>query len=208
MIARLRGTLVERGADTVVIECGGVGYEVTVSLSTLAAIPEPGSEVALRIFTHAQENRVALYGFATSEERELFDRLITVKNVGPATAIETLSGAPTPRDLARMVAHGDLASLTRIRGVGKKRAEMLVVELKEKCQILLAGWGVAAEDAPTRSKPLRKGTRPPILDELASALVNLGYRPTEAEKHVALLEVPAGASIETLLRDALRAMPR
>ena len=200
MIARLRGILIDRGADAVVVECGGVGYEVNVSLPTLAALPEPGTEVTLRIFTHAQESRIALYGFARAEERVLFDKLITVKNVGPATAIEILSGTGSPVELARTIAAGDVAALTRIRGVGKKRADLLVVELREKCETLLATWGAAGDVA---AKP-----RSPIVADVVSALVHMGWRQNEADKVVAKMDIPAQATVESLLREALRGMAR
>ena len=209
MIARLKGTLVERGATTVVIDCVGVGYEVHVSLATLAALPEPGADVVLRVYTQAQENKLALYGFATAEERDLFDRLITVKNVGPSTAIELLSAARSPIELAQMIARGDATASTRLRGVGKKRADMLVVELREKCEVLLMTWGAgAATAAAPMVMAARKAPRAPILDDVMSALVNMGCRPTEAEKVVQKIEVPPGATVETLLVEALRSMPR
>jgi Holliday junction DNA helicase RuvA len=209
MIARLRGVLVERGADGVVVECAGVGYDVNASAFTMMALPEPGAEVTLRVHTHATENKIALYGFGTAEERQLFDLLITVKNVGPSTAIGILSGAPSPHALARTIAAGDVAALVKIKGVGKKTAELLVVELKEKCEWVLAQWGAAGRDPiAVIDAPPRKGARPPILDDVASALVNLGWRSVEADKVLAKLDVSHGATIESLLRDALRAMPR
>jgi holliday junction DNA helicase RuvA len=194
MIARLRGTLVEKEPGGVVVECAGVGYDVGVSSATFGALPELGDEVTLRVFTHAQENRIALYGFATARERELFDFLITVKNVGPATALAILSGASSPETLARLIASGDVAGLVKIKGVGKKTAELLVVELKDK----LFGWGEVPPLPP----------RAPLLDDVASALVNMGWRPVEVDKAVARLEIPPRATVETLLREALRSMPR
>jgi holliday junction DNA helicase RuvA len=209
MIARLRGTLIERGAQAVVVDCGGVGYEVHVSLATIAQLPEPGDEVVLRVFTQAQENKIALYGFATAEERELFDRLITVKNVGPATAMELLSAAPSPIDLARLIAKGDARGLTKLRGVGQKRADLLVVELREKCETLLMTWGAGpASPNPVIVVTSRGVARDPVLDDVVSALVHMGCRPSEAEKVVQKIEVPPGATVETLLVEALRAMPR
>ncbi len=204
MIARLRGTLIERQPDGAVVECGGVGYEVKLSAMTLGGLPEVGAEVTLRVFTHAQENRVALYGFATAEERQMFDLLITVKNVGPATATGILSGAEGPEALARLVAAGDVAGLTRIRGVGKKTADLIIVELREKCEFLLATWGAGSAHpaAPAR------GPRPAVLNDVASALVNLGWRPAEVDKVVTHLDAGGGATVQTLLREALRAMPR
>jgi holliday junction DNA helicase RuvA len=194
MIARLRGTLVEKEPGEVVVECAGVGYDVGVSNATFGALPGVGDEVTLRVFTHAQENRIALYGFATARERELFDFLITVKNVGPSTALAILSGASSPETLARLIAAGDVAGLVKIKGVGKKTAELLVVELKDK----LFGWGEVPPQPP----------RPPLLDDVASALVNMGWRPVEVDKAVARLEIPPRATVETLLREALRSMPR
>jgi Holliday junction DNA helicase RuvA len=213
VIARLRGLLIERGEDFVVVECGGVGYEVTVSLTTLAQLPEVGQEIVLRVFTHAMENKIALYGFAGAPERELFDRLITVKNVGPATAIAILSGVTSPVELTRTIAAGDLAALTRIKGVGKKTAELLVVELREKCEWMLANWNAAGGPVPAtngqgQAVPVKRGARSPLLDDVASALVGLGWRSVEVDKVVARLELVPGASVESLLRDAIRAMPR
>jgi len=209
MIARLRGVLIEKSTDGIVVDCNGVGYDVGVSAMTFAALPDEGAEVALRVFTHAQENRIALYGFATGEERQLFDLLITVKNVGPATASGILSGAAAPQVLARLVAAGDLAGLTRIKGVGKKTAELIVVELREKCEWLLATWGAAgAAELPPPPRNGAKPARAPILDDVASALINLGWRPAEVDKAVVRLEAPAGATVESLLREALRSMPR
>jgi Holliday junction DNA helicase RuvA len=217
VIARLRGLLVERGEDYAIVECMGVGYDVGVSLYTLAQLPEPGegSEVTLRVYTAASENKVALFGFATAEEREMFDKLITVKNVGPSTAVAILSGASSPVQLARTIAANDLAGLTRIKGVGKKTAELLVVELREKCEFMLATWTAAghveasASPASTSASPSsRRGSRSPVLDDVASALVGLGWRAAEVDKVVARLDVVAGATVETLLREALRAMPR
>jgi holliday junction DNA helicase RuvA len=209
MIARLRGVLVERSADAVVIDCGGVGYDVHVPLTTLAVLPEPGTEVTLRVFTHATENRIALFGFATAEERQLFDLLITVKNVGPTTAMAILSGGASPSTLARMICDADLKSLTRIRGVGKKTAEMLVVELREKCEQLIIGWSASGKITVVDvARPSSAGFRSPLLDDVSSALVHMGWRAAEVEKTVARLSVAPEATVESLLREALRGMPR
>jgi Holliday junction DNA helicase RuvA len=210
VIARLRGLLVERGADFVVVECAGVGYDVSVSVYTLADLPELGDEVTLRVFTHAQENKIRLYGFATAEERALFDLLITVKNVGPATALGILSGA-APEPLARIIAGANLRELTRIKGVGKKTADLIIVELKEKCEYLLATWqaaGGAVSGGAPEVTASSSGSRHPMLDDVASALVNLGWRAVEVDKTVARLSVENGATVTSLLREALRGMPR
>jgi Holliday junction DNA helicase RuvA len=207
VIGRLRGILVEREASTALVECAGVGYEVAVSGTTAAALPATGGEVTLRVYTHVQQDRIALFGFASAEERELFDLLITVKGVGPSLAMGILSGSD-PGALARMIADANLAGLTSIRKVGKKVAERLVVELREGCASLLVGWGRPATDGRVRITPPRTLVRPPILDDVASALVNLGLRPAAIDKIVGQLEVTANTTIESLLRDALRAIPR
>jgi len=214
MIARLEGTLV-RDDERVVVDCGGVGYEVTCSAFTLAALPASGERVVLRVFTQVRETEIALFGFLDQEERALFDLLITVKNVGPSTAITILSGS-SPRDIATLIVREDVAGLTRIKGIGKKTAELLVVELHEKCEVLLLSWNAAGGVRPValpagavRAKP---GTvrqhRHPLLGEVMAALVTMGWRPAEAEQAIADLAVGDDASIETLLRQALRSMPR
>ena len=209
MIARLDGTLVDRDPPRVVVDCGGVGYEVTCSGYTLAQLPADGERVTLRVFTQAQENKIALFGFADAQERALFDLLITVKNVGPSTAIAILGGA-TPRDIAGLIAREDIAGLTRIKGVGKKTSELLVVELREKCEQALLGWDASGGLRPVVALP-RAAVRPkrhPMIEEVSAALVGMGWRPQEAEQAVAELPVAADTTIEQLLRQALRSMPR
>jgi Holliday junction DNA helicase RuvA len=208
MIGRLQGILVERDGNQVIVDCGGVGYLVTCSGFTLAALPPAGEVVALRVFTHAQENKIALYGFLTAAERELFDHLITVKNVGPASAMAILSGSE-PRAIAELIAREDTAGLTRIKGVGKKTAELLVVELKDKAQGLLLSWNAGGELRPVaRAAGAGRSARHPMLDEVAQALVGLGWKPAEADAAVAELAVAPGITLDVLLRQALRAMPR
>lgn len=215
MIARLEGTLLREG-DLVVVDCRGVGYEVTCSAYTMAALPAHGQPVTLRVYTQMRETAIALYGFAEHTERSLFDLLITVKNVGPSTAIAILSGAG-PRDIAALIARQDVAGLTRIKGIGKKTAELLVVELHEKCELLLLSW--SAEGTPRAvalpagaKKSSASGMRHPMLDEVAAALVGMGWRPIEADGAVKDLVVDPAAdpppTIEDLLRQALRSMPR
>jgi holliday junction DNA helicase RuvA len=212
MIARLEGTLVRDG-ERVVIDCGGVGYEVTCSAFTLAALPAHGERVVLRVFTQVRETEIALFGFVDEAERSLFDLLITVKNVGPSTAIAILSGS-SPRDLATLIAREDTAGLTRIKGIGKKTAELLVVELREKCELLVLTWnaagGVRSVAVPAGGGRPKAGVpgRHPVLGDVMAALVSMGWRPTEAEQAVSELPVDDGATLETLLRQALRSMPR
>jgi holliday junction DNA helicase RuvA len=214
VISRLDGTLIRDG-EHVIVDCGGVGYEVTCSALTLAALPASGERVTLRVFTQVRETEIALFGFLEAQERALFDLLITVKNVGPSTAIAILSGS-SPRDIATLIAAEDVAGLTRIKGIGKKTAELLVVELREKCELALLSWNaeggvrpvaVPAGAARTRPATLRQH-RHPLLGEVMSALVTMGWRPAEAEQAISELAVGDDASIETLLRQALRAMPR
>jgi Holliday junction DNA helicase RuvA len=209
MIGRLRGTLVARAGALVVIDCGGVGYEVTCSGYTLGALPALDEQVTLRVFTHAQENKIALYGFFTAAERALFDHLITVKNVGPSSAMSILSGGHEPRAIAEMIAREDDKALTRIKGVGKKTAELLVVELREKCELLLLTWTASGEVRPVAAPSSGgRAVRHPMLDEVLAALVGMGWKPVEAETAMAHLTVTPEITLETLLRQALRAMPR
>ena len=211
MIARLEGKLV-RDASRVVIDCNGVGYEVSCSAFTMAALPADGERVALRVYTQVRENEIALYGFFEAQERALFDLLITVKNVGPSTASAILSGA-SPRDIATLIAQQNVPGLVRIKGIGKKTAELLVVELHEKCEMMLLSWNADGTPRPVAipagapRKPTLPG-RHPLLGEVMQAMVAMGWRPNEAEQVVGELEVPEGATIESLLRQALRAMPR
>ncbi len=208
MIARLEGTLIERDPPHVVVDCNGVGYDVICSSYTLAGLPADGERVTLRVFTHATENRLALFGFIDAQERALFDLLITVKNVGPSTAIAILSGS-SPRDIATLVASEDVPGLTRIKGVGKKTAEMLAVELHEKCNELLISWKASGSlEAIVVPAGRGKPKRHPLVDEVMLALVGMGWKPVEAEQAVGDLPVPPDATIEGLLRQALRSMPR
>jgi Holliday junction DNA helicase RuvA len=210
MIARLEGTLIERNPPKLIVDCHGVGYEVTCSNYTLAGLPSDGERVVLRVYTHTtRDAETTLFGFGDLQERALFDLLITVKNVGPSTAIAMLSGS-TPRDLAHMIAEEDVAGLTRIKGVGKKTAELTAVELHEKCAELALSWDASGGLRPVASpSPGRgKSKRHPMLEEVSMALVGLGWRPAEAEQAVADLPVPPEATTEQLLRQALRSMPR
>ena len=214
MIARLEGTLIRDG-EHVVVDCGGVGYEVTCSAYTLAGLPGSGERVVLRVFTQVRETEIALFGFLEEQERGLFDLLITVKNVGPTTAIAILSGA-NPRDIATLIAREDVAGLTRIKGIGKKTAELLVVELRDKCEMVLLSWSaeggvrpVALPAGAARPRPATASSiRNPLVREVMTALVTMGWRPAEAEQAVTDLPVDDNASLESLLRQALRNMPR
>lgn len=192
MIARLTGVVEEKRDGAAVIDVGGVGYLVHLSAASLAALPPRGERATLRIHTHVREDSLDLFGFATEEEQEVFRALVDVKGVGPRAAQNILSGIE-PRELAQAVAQGDVARLTRVPGVGKKTAERLVVELKEKLVALARAAGPA------------KGKAGGLLDQLAQALVGLGYRPVQAEEAAqALRDEVEGRSLDELLREALK----
>jgi Holliday junction DNA helicase RuvA len=185
--------VLEKTEAGAVIDVHGVGYLVHLSAASLLALPPRGEAVTLRTITHVREDALDLYGFATEEEEGVFRALVEVKGVGPRAAQKILSGIP-PRDLAQAVATGDVARLTRVPGVGKKTAERLVVELKDK---LLA---LARAAVPTTARPAGD-----LLDQLAAALVNLGYKPAQAEQVAERLRPEAeGKPLDELLREALK----
>jgi len=195
MIARLSGLVLEKRADAAVVDVQGVGYLVHLSSQSMTALPPEGGRAQLRCYTHVREDALQLFGFATSEEEELFHLLISVSGVGPKLGINILSGMPAP-ELATAILHGELARLTKIPGVGKKTAERLVVELKDKIRTS----GIAAA-RPSRPPPAAMGD-----EALLSALVNLGYRPAAAERTAESVRRNLGASapLEDQLREALR----
>jgi len=209
LIARLSGTLVETSGQSAIIDCQGVGYLVQVSAYTERALGETGSSITLRIHTQFsfQDGKVTLYGFSSKREHELFDTLIGVKGVSASKAIPMLSNAD-PMTLASWIAEGKAKELKSCKGIGKKTAETLVFELQEKCEALMVSWGhVQAASTPTSGAgPGRR--RSPLLSEVGTALTAMGWKPQEVESAVGQLQVPPGATIETLLKDALMAMPR
>lgn len=198
MIARLKGTLAEKAPNRLTVDVGGVGYDVLVPLSTFYGIGEPGAAVALRIHTHVREDVIALYGFGSALEQDLFERLISISGIGPKLALAVLSGID-PGELVRAIRTQDVARLTRIPGVGKKTAERIGLELKDR--LPLAGADVGQAEGPAAADDLRS--------DLLSALTNLGYKGQVAEKAVeaALKKAPEG-SFEQVLRDILRGMTR
>jgi Holliday junction DNA helicase RuvA len=173
MIAHLRGIVLEKQPNRVVIESGGVGYDVTVPISTYTALPEAGAEVRLKIYTHVREDTLALYGFLTAEEKTLFEKLIAVSGIGPKLAVTVLSGLPAA-ELAAAIRHGQPEQLVRIPGVGKKTAERIVLELRDKLEMLGAGEPVAAQPAALSS----------LEQDVLSALLNLGCARAAAETAV------------------------
>src|SRR5512145_1816280 len=144
MIAHLRGTLIEKHPNQAIVEAGGVGYDVQISVSTYSALPELGSEVKLRIYTNVREDAIQLFGFREAMEKALFEKLITVSGIGPKLAITTLSGVAAP-DLVRIIRAGEVQMLTRVPGIGKKTAERIVLELRDKMEGLGAAPAVAAK---------------------------------------------------------------
>lgn len=193
MIARLTGKVAETGDGVAVLDVGGVGYLVHLSRLSLASLPARGELVSLRIITHVREDALDLFGFATEEEEAVFRALIDVKGVGPRAAQNILSGIEA-RELAQAVAAGDVVRLTKVPGVGKKTAERLVVELKDRLVTLARASG-----------PARAGPGADALEQLRAALVNLGYRPPQADGAVdALREASEGKRLDELLREALK----
>jgi Holliday junction DNA helicase RuvA len=199
VIAYLRGRLFEKQPNRIVVDVQGVGYDVLVPLSTFYGLGEPGSEIVLRIHTHVREEALALYGFATRLEQDLFERLIAVSGIGPKLALAVLSGIE-PSELIRAIERGDVARLTAIPGVGKKTSERIVLELKDRLprpQPALAAAGAAVFDAPA------------LRDDVLSALVNLGYHRPLAEKAVeAAVKATPDGDFERTLKQALRELAR
>ncbi len=198
MIAHLRGSILEKHPNRIVIDVNGVGYDVFVPLSTFYGLGEPGTAIALRVHTHVREDALVLYGFATQLEQDLFERLIGVSGIGPKVALAVLSGIE-PQEFIRAIERGDLARLTAIPGVGKKTSERIVLELKDRLprtHPAAAASGAAAPEAPA------------LRDDVVSALVNLGYHRPLAEKAVEAAIKTVGsasdASFERTLRQALR----
>ncbi len=195
MIARLSGRLVEKQATRLVVDVHGVGYDVQVPLSTFYHLPEPGADVTLRIHTHVREDALLLFGFSTALEQQLFERLIATSGIGPKLALAVLSGID-PADLVRAIQEGDVGRLTLIPGVGKKTAERIGLELKDRLPQQLAADLGAGTGAPTGEAALGP--------DLVSALLNLGYHRALAEKSVdAALKTPGERTFERLLKDAL-----
>jgi len=171
MIAHLRGRLLAKHPNQVVVETGGVGYEVAISVPTFSSLPPVGSEVALHIYTHVREDLIALYGFLRPAEKQLFEKLIAVSGIGPKLAITALSGM-SAGELTEAIRGNDVSRLTRVPGIGRKTAERLVLELRDK----LPFPGAGEVQVPPRGTPIE--------EDVVSALVNLGYPRAAAEKAI------------------------
>lgn len=198
MIAHIRGCIFEKHPNRIIVDVNGVGYDVSVPLSTFYGLDETGSEIALHIHTHVREDALALYGFATRLELELFERLIGVSGIGPKVALAVLSGIE-PTDLIQAIERGDLARLTAIPGVGKKTSERIVLELKDRLP----------RPAPVLGQASVGGASSSLRDDVLSALINLGYHRPLAEKAVerAITLIPDG-DFERTLKQALRELAR
>jgi len=194
MIARLNGTISEKHPNRIIVDVNGVGYDVLVPLSTFYGLGDAGAGVTLRVHTHVREDAIALYGFATALEQDLFERLIAISGIGPKLALAVLSGID-PGELVRAIRSQDVARLTRIPGVGKKTAERIGLELKDRLPQSVTAGADVVEGADE------------VKADLLSALLNLGYNRAVADKAVdAVLKKSPQANFEALLRDVLRGM--
>jgi Holliday junction DNA helicase RuvA len=194
MIAHLRGRLLTKHPNQAVVETAGVGYDVTISIPTFSDLPSLGSEVALHIHTHVREDQIALYGFLRPAEKHLFEKLLTVSGIGPKLAITILSGMPAD-EMVGAIRNNDIARLTRIPGIGKKTAERMVLELRDKLP-------PAAE---TPAAP----TTTAMEEDVLSALTNLGYQRPAAERALAqAAKNGKEESFEALFRNTLAALSK
>jgi len=189
MIAHLCGRLLSKHPNRAVVETAGVGYDVTITVPTFSDLPAVGSEVALHIHTHVREDLIALYGFVTPAEKQLFEKLITVSGIGPKLAVTILSGMAAD-DLSRSIRGNDVARLTRIPGIGRKTAERMVLELRDKLPEVVGTTAMVVS-------PLSA-----IEEDVLSALVNLGYQRPAAETALATVKT-GGGSFDEMFRKAL-----
>jgi holliday junction DNA helicase RuvA len=196
MIAHLRGKLLVKHPNQAIVDVAGVGYDVTITIPTYSELPGPGSEVALHIHTHVREDAIALYGFLRIAEKSLFEKLLTVSGIGPKLAITILSGMPAD-EMVNAIRGGDVARLTRIPGIGKKTAERMVLELRDKLPPTAAGAEV--------SVPALNA----VEEDVISALVNLGYQRPAAEKALASAAArEKNSSFDQLFRAALATLSK
>lgn len=196
MIAQLRGLLAEKHPNQAVIDCGGVGYDVQIPVSTFSALPDSGQPVSLRIHTHVREDAIALFGFATAAEKQVFEKLISISGIGPKLAITVLSGLNTA-DLIDAIRASDVARLTRIPGVGKKTAERMVLELKDKLDLGAPKTSGTVAIAPVVAHSA-------VEEDVLSALLNLGCARPAAEAALAKAKAATGSEeFETLFRKSL-----
>ena len=194
MIAHLRGKLISKHPNQAIVEAGGVGYDVTISVPTFSELPALNAEVCFFIHTHVREDALALFGFLRAQEKQLFEKLLSVSGIGPKLAITILSGMSADAMVAAIKGN-NVAGLTRIPGIGKKTAERMVLELRDK----LDAFGVPAETAAAVTL---------VEEDVISALVNLGYQRPVAEKALARLGNVSGENFDSLFRKALAALAK
>jgi Holliday junction DNA helicase RuvA len=195
MIAHLRGKLLAKHPNQAIVETGGVGYDVTISVPTFSDLPAQGSEVALHIHTHVREDQLALYGFMRPAEKTLFEKLLTVSGIGPKLAITILSGMAAD-EMTGAIRGNDVAKLTRIPGIGKKTAERMVLELRDK---------LPKTDVETTAP----ATMSAVEEDVLSALMNLGYQRPMAEKALAIAGKNSGnKSFEVIFRETLTVLSK
>ncbi|HEX8473206.1 MAG TPA: Holliday junction branch migration protein RuvA [Pyrinomonadaceae bacterium] len=205
MIAHLTGTLLFKQATSVILDVGGVGYEVTIPVSTFYDMEEAGAQISLRVFTHVREDALQLFGFKTARERELFTLLISVSGIGPKSGIAMLSGMSAD-EIITAIRTNNLARLTSIPGVGKKTAERLVIELRDKMAALSSPALEEEYKAQTAGAP---PTEDALREDTLSALVNLGYQRAAAEKAIAQAAQEGGElTVQLLLRRSLRSLSK
>ena len=193
MIAHLRGKLLAKHPNQAIVETAGVGYDVTITVPTFSDLPASGSEVALFIHTHVREDALSLFGFLRAAEKQLFEKLLQVSGIGPKLAITILSGMAAT-EMVGAIRSGDVARLTRIPGIGKKTAERMILELRDK----LEAFGEAP--APRLATPVE--------DDVLSALMNLGYQRAAAERALAAVGNGRSGSFEVLFRETLSALSK
>jgi Holliday junction DNA helicase RuvA len=196
VIARIAGRLLEKHPSRVIVDVGGVGYDVQIPLSTFYNLGEPGADVSLRVHTHVREDALALFGFASILELQLFERLIGVSGVGPKLALAVLSGIEPP-DLVRAVRSQDVARLTKIPGIGRKTAERIGLELRDKLPAAMA-----------EATPASDGGADVLRDDLISALLNLGYQQAAADKAAGAALEAGEKAFEPALKDALKRLAK
>lgn len=193
MIAHLRGRLLWKEPNRAIVEAAGVGYELAISVPTYSELPNAGTEVSLHVHTHVREDAIALFGFLRADEKRLFEKLIAVSGIGPKLAVTILSGM-SAEFLVAAIKGNDLPALTKVPGIGKKTAERMVLELRDKLTAFAA--------AP--AKPASSG----VEDDVISALTNLGYQPAAAEKAIATAAASERTSFESLFKAAMAQLRR
>jgi Holliday junction DNA helicase RuvA len=194
MIAHIRGRLLSKHPNQAIVDCAGVGYQLAITVPTFSGLPEEGSEVSLFVHTHVREDQLALFGFLKTDEKALFEKLIAVSGIGPKLAITVLSGMSAP-DMIAAIRSNDLTRLTKIPGVGKKTAERMVLELKDKLD----------QFSTTEATTIAPATSP-LEEDILSALVNLGYQRAAAERALQSLGPANGRGFEQLFRSAMSAI--